>query len=502
MKSTVNHHPTVVAVAHTFQSTGDRLRARRQFQWLVFFALLAALDAVMVYTAFQFSYYIRFRTSLEVFVQDVVPQIAFYEQLWLVLLPVWIGVMFAAGLYNRANVLQGTREASRLLYVSATCAMMLIAADFFHTGIFLARGWILLSLALTFILTGLGRYAMRMLVRWVREFGFLTAPALIVGANNEGQMLAEQLHRTSYSGLELLGFVDDNLPAGSAIGNGLKNLGGLEVIDELVAKHAVEELILTSSALRQEQILLLFEKYGLWGQTNIRLSSGLYQIITTGLQVDEFANVPLVQINRVRLTGVSQAQKSLLDYVIALPLLVVVSPVFALLAALVKFTSPGPVIHRRRVMGVNGSQFDAFKFRTMRQDGDAILAARPDLLEELQRTGKLKDDPRVTRVGKILRKTSLDELPQLINVLRGEMSIVGPRMISPPEMSNYKEHGMNLLTVKPGITGLWQVSGRSDVTYEERVRLDMHYIRNWSIWFDLQILLRTVPAVLQRRGAY
>jgi lipopolysaccharide/colanic/teichoic acid biosynthesis glycosyltransferase len=232
------------------------------------------------------------------------------------------------------------------------------------------------------------------------------------------------------------------------------------------------------------------------------MSSGLYEIITTGLSVKELAYVPLVGVNRVRLTGVEMVIKAALDYALAVPAVLVLSPLLAGLALLVRLDSPGPIIHRRRVMGVNGRQFDAFKFRTMRQDGDEILAQRPDLRAELALTHKLKDDPRVTRVGRFLRRYSLDELPQLFNVLRREMSLVGPRMISPAEMTRYQQWGINLLTVHPGITGLWQVSGRSEIGYEERVRLDMHYIRNWNLWLDLQLLWQTIPAVLRARGAY
>jgi lipopolysaccharide/colanic/teichoic acid biosynthesis glycosyltransferase len=153
-------------------------------------------------------------------------------------------------------------------------------------------------------------------------------------------------------------------------------------------------------------------------------------------------------------------------------------------------------------MGLNGKQFYAYKFRTMVINGDEVLAQHPELQEELARNHKLKNDPRVTRIGAFLRKYSLDELPQLFNVLKREMSLVGPRMISPEEVAMYKQFDMNLLTVLPGITGIWQVSGRSDISYEERVRLDMYYIRNWSIWLDLQILFQTIPAVLKSRGAY
>jgi lipopolysaccharide/colanic/teichoic acid biosynthesis glycosyltransferase len=165
--------------------------------------------------------------------------------------------------------------------------------------------------------------------------------------------------------------------------------------------------------------------------------------------------------------------------------------------------SPGPIFHRRRVVGAGGRAFDAFKFRTMVVNGNDVMAQHPELQAELQANHKLKEDPRVTRVGKWLRSASLDELPQLINVLLGQMSLVGPRMITQEETAEYGQMRHNLLTVKPGLTGLWQVSGRSDLTYDERVQLDMQYIRNYSIWLDIQILFfQTLPSVLNRRGAY
>ncbi|HRE30029.1 MAG TPA: sugar transferase, partial [Anaerolineales bacterium] len=179
-----------------------------------------------------------------------------------------------------------------------------------------------------------------------------------------------------------------------------------------------------------------------------------------------------------------------------------ISPLMLLIALAVRLDSPGPVLHRRRVMGLNGAQFDAFKFRTMHINGDEILNRHPELKAELASQHKLKEDPRITRIGKFLRKYSLDELPQLFNVLRAEMSLVGPRMIAPAELAQYNQWGINLLTVRPGLTGLWQVSGRSDVGYDERVRLDMFYVRNWTIWQDLSILFQTPTAVFKGRGAY
>lgn len=501
MKYAAHKRPARSAVIELLRPLWEWLRLHRRLQWQILFGYLVLQDLLLVYIAFKFSFFTRFNTSFAFF-QEVVPQAEVYESIYLLLLPIFLVAFMGFGLYNRANILQGTREAGRLFNAVTICSIILVAVDFFHTGIVLARGWIVTTWAISFLLVGAGRYVARLITREMRAKGLLTTPALIIGANAESASLAEQLYLPKYSGLEIIGFIDEKLPAGTKVYKKLRTLGSAEAIDRLAELYGVEELIITSSALPQEQIVQLFEKYGISGKLNIRLSSGLYEILTTSLQVSEFANVPLVQINRVRLTGLNLLEKTISDYIMASILCLLTLPFFLVVGFLVKRSSPGPIIHRRRVMGVNGKQFDAFKFRTMRVDGDQILAAHPELAEELRVNGKLKDDPRVTRIGSILRKTSLDELPQLFNVLRNEMSIVGPRMISPAEMCNYKQHGMNLLTVKPGITGLWQVSGRSDITYEERVRLDMHYIRNWSIWFDLQLLLRTIPAVLLRRGAY
>jgi len=303
--------------------------------------------------------------------------------------------------------------------------------------------------------------------------------------------------------MHLVGFVDNKAPATFPLFHDLVALGSVAQLGEIVEHYNVGEVILASSAFSTRDYLLdIFRKYGVSEKVNIRMSSGLYEILTTGLSVNEFAYVPLVYVNKVRLTGTDTVLKLVLDYLLTLGSLIVLSPFLAFIAILVKLGSPGPIIHKRLVMGLNGKQFHAYKFRTMLVNGHEVLDSYPDLKEELARNHKLKNDPRITRVGAFLRKFSLDELPQLFNVLRREMSLVGPRMISPEEVTMYKQFDMNLLTVLPGITGVWQVSGRSDVSYEERVRLDMYYIRNWSIWLDLQILFQTIPAVLKGRGAY
>jgi exopolysaccharide biosynthesis polyprenyl glycosylphosphotransferase len=347
-----------------------------------------------------------------------------------------------------------------------------------------------------------GRFGLRRLVYHLRRHGYFLAPALIIGANKEGYSLAEQLLSWRTSGLHVLGFVDDRIEPGKHVHRHLQALGATSQLETLIQQHGIEELILTTSALSRDEVVAIFKQYGLVRNLNLRLSSGLFEVITTGLEIKEIAYVPVVRVNQVRLRGLDNVLKMLLDYSIALPSLVCTLPLFILIAVAIRLDSPGPIIYRRRVMGINGKQFDAYKFRTMHVNGDEILAGQPELQTELAQNHKLKDDPRVTRIGNLLRKLSLDELPQLLNVLKREMSLVGPRIISPAEMEKYDHWGMNLLTIPPGITGLWQVSGRSDISYEERVRLDMHYIRNWNIWLDLQLLIQTIPAVLFRRGAY
>jgi lipopolysaccharide/colanic/teichoic acid biosynthesis glycosyltransferase len=193
--------------------------------------------------------------------------------------------------------------------------------------------------------------------------------------------------------------------------------------------------------------------------------------------------------------------KRCIDLAGAWILIVAFFPVFIVIGLLVVFDDGWPVIYRRRVVGQAG-EFDAFKFRTMVRDADSVLAANPNLTAEFERNFKLKDDPRITRVGAFLRKLSLDELPQLFNVLRGQMSLVGPRMITAAELHKYGPHKQLLLSVKPGLTGYWQVRGRQSVSYEERVRMDLYYIGTWSLSMDMKILLETPVKALKREGAF
>ncbi len=477
-------------------------RLSRRAQRGLFIVALILGDALLLAAAFALAYFVRFYLPVPVFQGGPGPQPLYYARLSLALIPLWLALFWAYRLYDWHMLLGGTQEYETVFQACVAGAILIALAQFLTAELVVARGWVGLAWGLAFVFVAGGRFGLRRAAYVARRRGYLSSPALILGAREEGRLLGEQLSAWPTSGLNLLGYLDDQVSPGTRVCGSLYTLGGLHRLDDCVRQYQVEELILATGALPREAVLEVFRRYGASSQVHLRLSSGLFELITTGLQVKELAYVPLIDVNQVRLTGTEVALKTLMDYSLSVLAVLVLAPALLVIAALVRLDSPGPILYRRRVMGLNGRQFDALKFRTMRADGDALVAANPALLDELVTIHKIRYDPRITRLGLFLRKYSLDELPQLFNVLKGDMSLVGPRMISPPELKEYGQWGMNLLTVRPGLSGLWQVSGRSDVSYEERARLDMFYIRNYSIWLDLQLIVRTIPVVLSGRGAY
>ena len=461
---------------------------------------LPVLDALFISASFFSAYHLRFKSM---------PYYApfssqFYWTLLPLLVPTWLLIFAAYGLYNPRKLFGGTLEYARVLNACAVGVMALIVLSFMYRGAEqpISRGWLLICFSLSVLTIISYRLALRRLVYRLRQRGLFLKRSLIVGANQEGQAMAEQFRSVPTAGVHVVGFVDDTLTRGAVV-NGLPVLGNSKLLKTLVEELGIDELILAPTSLSRKALLDIYRTFNSNGSSvEIRLSPGLFEILTTGATIQEVGSVPLVSLNRLRITGIDAFLKSALDYVAAAVGLILLLPFLLLIGLLVKLDSPGPALHKRRVLGAGGQTFEAFKFRTMRVDADEYLKQQPELAEELERNGKLKDDPRVTRLGKFLRKSSVDELPQLINVLKGQMSLVGPRMIAPPEWAKFGRWKHNLLTVKPGVTGLWQVSGRSELSYEDRVRLDMHYIRNYTVWLDMRVLFNTFGAVLRGSGAY
>ncbi|MFO7633020.1 MAG: sugar transferase [Caldilinea sp.] len=483
------------------QSRGPLYSQRRLYR-----TFLVIGDAFVLLIAFTLAYWLRFSVGLAVS-PETVPNPQEYLVLSVLLIPIWLTIFALAGLYEFNTLLGDITEYGRVFNAVTWGMMAVMIYGFLNPEFVIARAWLVFSWVLSALLVSIFRLCMRRIAYRARRSGYFVTPTLIVGTNKEAIALADQLRDSAGSGLEIAGFVSVDGRGSYVPGDqvhGFKVLGTIDDLSEVLDTYGVEEVVIATSAMDSEQLVQVSQRLtNQHDDVRMRLSSGLYEVFTTGMEVTTRNSVPLTSLRRLRLTRVETLLKTALDYALILVALPVLLPVFALLALLVKIDSPGPIFYRRKVLGVGARPFGAFKFRTMYVNGNAILAQYPELAAELAMTHKLKNDPRITPIGKFLRRTSLDELPQLINVLLGQMSLVGPRMISPDEHELYGRMKLNLLTVKPGLTGMWQVSGRSDLSYEERVRLDMYYIRNYSIWTDIQILFfQTLPAVMKGHGAY
>jgi exopolysaccharide biosynthesis polyprenyl glycosylphosphotransferase len=321
------------------------------------------------------------------------------------------------------------------------------------------------------------------------------APAnrvVIVGANLLGCQVARELAER----FEVLGYVDNGSDLYGR--TDLPLLGPIAELPRVVHDHLVDELVITLPHDRREQLAAVIDR-GFRRRVKVKLLPGLVDILPQTFDVHQVGGRPYLGFEPVaRVSWVKRAS----DLVLAGAGLLAIWPLLAAIAIAVKLNSPGPVLYRQQRVGKDGRLFSMLKFRSMYQDAEA---RRAELVAANEASGplfKIRDDPRVTRVGRILRRSSLDELPQLLNVLRGEMSLVGPRPPLPSEVEQYEDWQLGRLRATPGMTGLWQVSGRSEVSFHDMVRLDLHYIRNWSLSLDLEILWQTFPAVLGNRGAY
>jgi exopolysaccharide biosynthesis polyprenyl glycosylphosphotransferase len=468
---------------------------------------IVLVDLLLVALAFWAAYNLRFQgLTSSLFDPSGIGDIVFYQQTVFFLIPLWVILFQLFKAYDTAILFSGHQEYTSIFSASTVGIMLVIVFIFLDPKLAIARGWLLLTWVFSATFVGLGRFFIRRLIYWARRRGHLMIPTYIVGANAEGIAIAGHLMSAQQFGINVIGFLDDRMGAGETVMPDVVVHGPTDRAEELCAKFGVERLIVATSGIEREELQSMFKRFVNVDDVAVWLSSGMYEMLTTGVRVQDIGSMAMISVNRVRLNGLNVIIKSIIDYVGALFGLVVLSPLLLYIVVKMRRTDPGPVLYRRRVVGVGGKQFDAFKFRTMVVNSAEVLAehlaTNPAARAEWDKYEKLRDDPRVTPIGSFLRKTSLDELPQLINVLRGEMSLVGPRMITLDEVERYGQWDMNIHTVKPGITGLWQISGRSELTYAERVRLDMHYIRNYSIWLDLQILFWTIPTVVFRRGAF
>jgi len=350
-------------------------------------------------------------------------------------------------------------------------------------------------------LLSLARLAQNGIEGWLRARGVGVDRVIIVGAGEVGRTVMRAIVARPELGYQVIGFVDDNPQKGQTDIGRFKALGSLRNLSRLIEGEAVDEVIITLPWMYHRKIMSIVRECER-RQVSARIVPDLFQMSLSRVDVDDLGGVPLIGVQEVGFEQGALLVKRGMDIVGAVIGLVLGAPLLALITLAIWLGSPGPIVFRQARVGMGGKRFEMYKFRSMREGAEAELERLRELNEVDGFTFKIRDDPRLTRVGRFLRRTSLDELPQLWNVLCGEMSLVGPRPPIPAEVSRYMEWHKKRLEVRPGMTGLWQVSGRSLLSSDEMVLLDVYYIENWSLWLDFKILLRTIPQVLFGGGAY
>ncbi|WP_425277000.1 undecaprenyl-phosphate galactose phosphotransferase WbaP [Meiothermus ruber] len=422
-----------------------------------------------------------------------------YVDLWpaLLLFPLAYAL---AGLYGVG--IAPPEELRRLSYSTSLVFVILGAATFMYkAGADYSRGAFVFAWGLALVLVPLGRALVRELFARRPWWG---AAVLVLGAGKTGEEVVRALQKQPGLGLKPIALLDDD-PAkqGRAIG-GVPVLGGLERAREF-ALTGVRHAIIAMPGVPRDRLLELLETHG-GTFPHLILIPDLFGFSSLWLTARDLGGVLGLELRQRLLLPGPRLVKRAIDIALVITFALPVALVLAVIGLLIRLDSPGSVLYSQWRVGLSANRFRAWKFRSMVRDADRLLAEYlqryPELKAEWEHDQKLKNDPRVTRVGRFLRKTSLDELPQLWNVLKGEMSLVGPRPIVDDEIKRYGSHFSLYTRVRPGLTGLWQVSGRNDTTYAERVAMDIYYVRNWSPWLDLYILARTVWVVLFGKGAY
>ena len=321
---------------------------------------------------------------------------------------------------------------------------------------------------------------------------------LIVGTSPKAREMGDLISRYSDWGLRILGYVEAN---GAAPGGGKDVLGSIAQIPQIVADHVVDEIIFVGTEPKDlhmlDDVLVICKEQGI----RIRVAVDLFPAKVSRVSMEFLENVPLITFSTTPDPSLALLIKRVMDILISAILLVLLSPLMALVGFLIKLTSEGPVIYRQIRCGLYGRKFVLYKFRSMKRGAEDVLWEIKHLNEMDGPVFKMRNDPRVTPLGRVLRKSSIDEWPQFWNVLKGDMSLVGPRAPLPEEVREYTRWQRRRLSVKPGITCLWQVSGRNEIDFHEWMKLDLQYIDNWSLLLDLKILLRTFPVVLLGKGA-
>ena len=435
-------------------------------------------------------------------------------------IPIRLAMLAYERVYQYQGAFSYTREAIKIFKAVAVSSLLITGWAFLFRGGFAfrefsySRGVFFLDFILALVLFGAFHLTLRFVQARIRNSGVNLIPTLIVGTNAEALQTARELQTRRDLGYRVIGIVrNDEGSDRPDVDLGAPVVGSFNDLAPLIRELEIQEVIITDTTISSDRLFDAMMQVGRRRRVEFRFAPSLFDLLPQKTSVEQIGVLPMVRLFREPLSDLERFVKRASDIAISLFAIIVLSPVLLAISLIVKLGSCGPVMFRQERVGMDGRIFLCYKFRTMYADADDQVhreAYRKNIEgddaanignEAAPVFGKVRDDPRVTSAGRWLRRSSLDELPQLFNVLKGDMSIVGPRPPIRYEVEDYDMWHRKRLDMKPGITGLWQVSGRNRLTFEEMVRIDLFYIENWSLWLDLKIILLTLPAVWRGDGA-
>ena len=465
-------------------------------------ALLVAFDVLLIHLGFVLAYWIRYDLQWPMPVADrnYVPFDA-YVSTEIILVVLLLIVYAMHKVYVHRPVRSWIEQVATVLSGTMTGTMLMIVVTYYVPELSYSRGLFPLAAVTILFLLTLGRMVNNVVLNQFRKRGIGIKQVLVVGAGEVGRTVMRTIVARPELGYRVAGFVDDDPAKGETDLGRMRALGNLDNITEMVCAYGIDVVIISLPWNYHRKILRIVRQCE---RQNVQsyIVPDLFQITISQVGIEHLGEVPMIGLREEVISHGWRIVKRAFDIVIALCAVVLGAPIWLLISLAITLDSPGPVIFKQIRLGERERPFTFLKFRTMIQGAEA---QKETLLEENgtdRRLPKIKDDPRVTRVGHWLRKHSMDEIPQFINVLRGDMSIVGPRPAIPSEVELYLPWHRHRLDVPAGITGMWQVSGRSDLSFEEAALLDIWYTENWSFLLDLEIMLKTVGVVLLGQGAY
>ncbi len=508
---------------------------KRSIAWaLLSVSALGVIDFALAILAFLFAFQVRqdapvfMWSRLQTMPTGIAPQFAPYFSLLLFVPVVKLFALQRYGFYKLRGEFSFSGDFFRIIKATTfSFTVLVVIAFLFRQGFSIRDGEIIkndfsysrLVFVYDLLFSLLFFWVTRIVVRVIQIISRNNERNLIrtvvVGCGEMADVCISEMSEKPRLGYQLVGMVTarKNQDATTIEKRGIRKLGSFDRLPELVKRHGIEEVLITDSSISPARMFHVLMECGRNHHIKYRVIPDLYDCLPGKTDIATIGSLPMIKLFEEPLRGVNKVVKRSLDVLVALAVLAISSPLWLALAMLIKRESKGPIFLRQERVGMDGKVFLMFKFRSMRDGVDD--QAHRELMKKLingeevnQGTetepiyGKIKDDPRLTKIGSWMRRYSIDELPQMLNVLLGQMSIVGPRPPIPYEVLHYKDWHRTRFHVKPGITGLWQVSGRNRLHFEEMVRLDVFYIENWSVWLDLKIMFKTLPVMLRGDNTY